>query len=47
MTDRITKKQRSHVMSAIRAKSKLENIVSRALWKQEVQENCEVPFWDT
>lgn len=34
MTDRITKEQRSHVMSAIRAKSKLENIVSRALWKQ-------------
>ena len=37
MTDRITKEQRSLVMSAIRAKSKLENIVSRALWKQGVR----------
>lgn len=37
MTDRITKEQRSHVMSAIRTNSKLENIVFRALWKKGVR----------
>lgn len=34
MTDRITKEQRSKIMHSIRAQSKLENTVSRALWRK-------------
>lgn len=33
MIDRISKEKRSKIMSSIRAQSKLENTVSRALWK--------------
>lgn len=34
MTDKITPEQRSKVMQSIRAQSKLENQVSKALWKK-------------
>ena len=34
MTDKITKDQRSKVMKSIRAQSKLENQVSKALWRK-------------
>jgi len=34
MTDKITKEQRSKVMKSIRAQSKLENQVSKALWSK-------------
>ena len=34
LTDKITKEQRSKVMQSIRAQSKLENQVSKALWKK-------------
>ena len=34
MTDKITTEQRSKVMQSIRAQSKLENQVSKALWKK-------------
>lgn len=34
MTDKITPEQRSKVMQSIRAQSKLENQISKALWKK-------------
>lgn len=34
MTDKITREQRSQVMKSIRAQSKLENQVSKALWRK-------------
>jgi DNA mismatch endonuclease, patch repair protein len=37
MTDRITKEQRSHIMSSIKSNSRLENELSRALWKKGIR----------
>ena len=35
--DKITKEQRSKIMSKIKAKSKLEDMVSRELWKRGIR----------
>lgn len=37
MADRITKEQRSRNMRAIKSQSKLENEVSKALWKKGIR----------